>query len=141
MAQTEQIKFSVNQWSHLYSLTQAIQYQADNSGRSLLIEGQLPTTQLPADSIRLRFIHSTETPSYGQTENGQLQLGLMRLENKQLTGEIHVADDVFNELKKNLIEYADIEGIHIIFNLQLTNEPQVQQWQIIQLDYAMKGDR
>ncbi len=141
MAQTEQIKFSVNQWTHLYSLTQAIQHQADNSGRSLLIEGQLPATPLPADSIRLGFIHSTETPFYGQTENGQIQLGLVQLENKQLTGEIHVADDVFNELKKNLIEYADIEGIHIIFNLQLTSGPQVQQWQIIQLDYAMKGDR
>ena len=140
MAQTEQIKFSVNQWTHLYSLTQAIQHQADNSGRSLLIEGQLPATPLAANRISLRFIHATQTPSYGQTEDGQIQLGLMQLENERLAGEIHVADDVFNELKKNLIEYADIEGIHIVFSLELLNTGS-NLWAISRLDYAMKGDR
>ena len=144
MPVTEQIKFSINIWTHLYSLSQAVQYQHNNSGRRLMIEGEFShpvLTSSQAQKIQLCFIHNTEAPDYQSTEENQLIFGQLTSEHNKLVSNIPIADDMFNELKKNLIEYADIEGIHIVVSLELTAGTVTGEWNIIELDYAMKGDR
>ena len=144
MPQTLQVKFSVNIWTHLYSLSQAIKYQNDNSGRRLLIEGEFSHPELnaaQAQKIQLCFIHSHENPHYALTKNNQTIFGQLNQQNDKLIANIHAADDIFNELKKNLIEYADIEGIHIVVSLELASSTTKDEWDIVELDYAMKGDR
>ncbi len=139
----QQVKFSVNTWAHLYSLSQAVKYQTDNSGRCLQIKGKLTSSEwsASAQNIQLHFIHSNDKPHYKLDVEQRPVFGQLMLDHGQLTATITVPNDSFNELKKNLIEYADIEGIHIVFSLELTPTNNAECWDIIELDYAMKGDR
>ena len=62
-----------------------------------------------------------------------------------LSADINVDKGVFEELRKNLMEYADIEGIHIMVTIGVVlNDNETwkndQDLNIIQFDYAMKGD-
>ena len=100
-------------------------------------------------AISIMFIQADTPPDYayvnipGNTP-GMPVLGKITLNNQQLSTDIPVDKNVFEELRKNLMEYADIEGIHIVITLGLFCEKkhwnQGQSFEIIQLDYAMKGD-
>ncbi len=141
------IQFSINNWSHLYSLEQAINRALDATGQNLTIQGTLRKQNFLDNQdtdIYINFYQVDDIPSYSRGPEGQLILGeITRLPNR-LDCKLPVDGDVFEEMRKNLMEYADIEGIHIMVTLGLLlNQPI---WPInnsapiIKLDYAMRGD-
>ena len=83
-------------------------------------------------------------PDFPRLNSGEHILGSMTLLDQQLSTQICVERSIFEELRKNLMEYADIEAIHIIVTLEILSENDSwrngEQLNIIQLDYAMKGD-
>lgn len=141
------LKFSINGWTHLYSLQQAILHNQQHTGRTLDIKGRVVgnafLNRLDTD-INISFLQAEGIPEYPVVEGKNLSLGLLSLSNNQIETQISVDRQVFEELRKNLMEYADIEGIHIIVTLGLLSSETV--WKnhtslnLIQLDYAMKGD-
>ncbi len=161
----KQIKFSINNWEHLYSLQQAVVHSNQLTGRTLGIRGRVKNSAFlnhRDTGISITFVQLDSTPSYplhtspantaGNTPDIPV-LGTIALSNQQLSTEISVDRAVFEELRKNLMEYADIEGIHIMVTLGLCckNEHKAelsdaaiwaenQSLEIVQLDYAMKGD-
>jgi len=144
---TQKLVFSVNNWDHLYSLQKAISHHNQLTGRELTVSGRLlkhPFLNNIDTPVSLTFFQSDQAPNYTRLDTGMYILGEMCLLDQQLTSNIHVDRTVFEELRKNLVEYADIEGIHIMLNLEVISED--EQWKnnsqlnIIQLDYAMKGD-
>jgi len=157
----KQIKFSINNWDHLYSLQQAIAHSNQLTGRTLGIRGSVRNSAFlnRLDTrISITFVQLDSAPDYplrklsANTPATHI-LGAMTLCNQQLSTEISVDRDIFEELRKNLMEYADIDGIHIVVTLGLCDEsehldksPEEAIWaenqslEIVQLDYAMKGD-
>ncbi|MCW9015153.1 MAG: hypothetical protein OQL06_15405 [Gammaproteobacteria bacterium] len=141
------IKFSVNNWSHLYSLAQAINRAEEATGKNLCIQGKVLDLELLDHkdlAININFHQVDGIPGYQKTAAGELILGQMLRRENKLECELAVDDRVFEELKKNLMEYADIDGIHIVVSIGLliiNNEwPVDQSVDIVKLDYAMRGD-
>lgn len=144
---TQKFNFSVNNWDHLYSLQKAISYHNQLTGRELTISGRLLKHSFLNNidtAISITFFQSDQPPNYNRLDSNIHLIGEMLFLDQKLTSNIHVDRTVFEELRKNLMEYADIEGIHIMLNLEVISEG--EQWtdntklKIIQLDYAMKGD-
>jgi len=141
------LKFSINGWTHLYSLQQAIQHNHQQSGRTLDIKGRIIgnafLNQQDTD-ISICFLQTNDTPEYSLIDETILELALIKLTNRNLHTEVLVDKQVFEELRKNLMEYADIEGIHIIVTLGVLSTdnfwPDNASLSLVQLDYAMKGD-
>ncbi len=147
MTRIQTLGFSVNTWNHLYSLQQAIKHNDQLTGRTLSISGRIrnqPFLQNHDTKITINFFQVEKVPDYPKLDSSTRLLGEITLVDKQLCAEIEVDGRVFEELRKNLMEYADIEGIHIMVTLGLLSD--AEYWQdaesvkIIQLDYAMKGD-
>lgn len=161
----KQIKFSINNWDHLYSLQQAVAHNNQLTGRTLGIRGSVKNSAFLNHldtGISITFVQLDSTPDYplkklpantADDTSGMPVLGTMTLSKQQLSTEISVDRNIFEELRKNLMEYADIEGIHIMVTLGLCDEsehsvelPEEAVWaenqslEIVQLDYAMKGD-
>jgi len=145
--QVKTIKFSINNWNHLYSLEQAISRDKQSTGKELTIFGEIRNEDILDNKdtpIHITFYQVSGTPEYYKTEDNQLILGkIKRLENK-LESRLPVNADVFEELRKNLMEYADIDGIHIVVSIGLILDQQNwlvdTQQAMVKLDYAMKGD-
>ena len=113
------ISFSVSNWIHLYSLEQAIQKQ-HMSGASLSINGKIRNCELLANQytpIDITFNKAIDFPQYPLTDSQAIVLGTITQQENKITSSLPVDEDVFNELRKNLMEYADIDGIHIIVTL------------------------
>jgi len=147
MPSIKAIQFSINNWGHLYSLQQAISHDEQLTGRKLSLKGRILNSGFLNNidtAISIDFLQSDIPPNYPLINNELYEIGVISLRNKQLTSAISVNRNVFEELRKNLMEYADIEGIHIIVSLGLISNAEV--WddnvslKIVQLDYAMKGD-
>ncbi len=161
----KQITFSINNWRHLYSLQQAVAHNSQLTGRTPSIRGSVKNSAFPNPldtRISITFVQLDSPPLYplkkppaNATANtpGTPVPGTMSLSKQQLSTEISVDRNIFEELRKNLMEYADIEGIHIMVTLGLCCEsehqgglPEEAVWaenqlpEIVQLDYAMKGD-
>ena len=141
------LKFSINGWTHLYSLQQAIQHNHQQTGRTLSINGRIigETFLNQQDSdVSICFSMSDSMPEYNSITDNIFELATIKRTNKNLHSEVIVDKQVFEELRKNLMEYADIDGIHIIVTLGVLSEDAV--WlkdtslSLVQLDYAMKGD-
>lgn len=140
------IKFSINNWSHLYSLEQAIQHAQQATGNHLSINGNIRKEPLFNDKdtpITIHFNQVNGIPSYHTVEQ-HLVLGELNYLNDKLMCSLPVDERVFEELRKNLMEYAGIDGIHIVvtvgFLLQNDKWPQNSTADIVKLDYAMRGD-
>lgn len=141
------IKFSVNNWDHLYSLEQAILNDEYNTGKTLSITGMIRNENFLTNidtPIHITLNQVNGTPKYKRCADGQIILGKLRHHDDKLDCSIPVSENVFNELRKNIMEYADIDGIHIIVNLGLILNQNIfpidTELSIIKLDYAMKGD-
>ena len=140
------IKFSINNWSHLYSLEQAIQHAQQATGKHLSINGNIRKEPLFNDKdtpITINFNQVNDLPGY--RDLGQyLILGQMTYREDKLLCSLPVDKHVFEELRKNLMEYAGIDGIHIVVTvgLLLQNDkwPLNAPADIVKLDYAMRGD-
>ncbi len=144
------LSFSINHWDHLYSLHKAIQFNQQQTGRELSIRGNIRNHDFLHNqdcSIALRFLLSNGTPGYTTVNlSGEPRpvLGNVQLDNDQLSAEITVGPPVFEELRKNLMEYGDIEGIHIVVSIGVLSPH--SHWQageslpLLEMDYAMKGD-
>lgn len=149
----QQLSFTINHWDHLYSLQKAIRYNQQQTGRSLTIDGQIrnhPYLNQKDTEVSIEFIQQENTPDYELEQNCKEHindpiLGHMCYKNEALTTHVSVDRQVFEELRKNLMEYADIDGIHIRITLGIAT-PHDTHWQkpqclnILTLDYAMKGD-
>ena len=141
------ISFSVNNWIHLYSLEQAIQKQQQMTGGSLSIHGNIRNCELLQDqdtAIEITFNKVTDTPQYESSNTQTIILGNITRQENKISSSLPVEEHVFEELRKNLMEYADIDGIHIVVTLGVLLED--EQWpvnktaKLVKLDYAMKGD-
>lgn len=144
---TQQLKFSINHWSHLYSLQTAISHLKQLSGRKLSVNGRLQRQDFLDNidtNICIEFLQSDCVPDYARLDSGEYILGSITKTEQNLASTISVDRTVFEELRKNLMEYADIDGIHIVVTLEVLSESDIwkdnEQLNIIQLDYAMKGD-
>ncbi|HEY9051212.1 MAG TPA: hypothetical protein VIQ03_06685 [Gammaproteobacteria bacterium] len=140
------IKFSINNWSHLYSLEQAIQRAEQATGKRLSINGNIrkePLFNNKDTAITIHFDQIDGIPGY-RTLGQHLILGQMTYIDGKLLCRLTVDERVFEELRKNLMEYADIDGIHIMVTvgLILPNDswPENTPANIVKLDYAMRGD-
>lgn len=140
------LSFSVNNWNHLYSLQAAVQNNQQGTGRSLTIQGRLLNQaflQHHDTPVSIRFLQSDQPPQYSR-EQDRLVLAEMQRQQDGLSCEIAVDRGVFEELRRNLMEYADIEGIHIVISLELLSDqatwPDHQSLPLVELNYAMKGD-
>lgn len=140
------IKFSINSWSHLYSLEQAIERAEQATGKHLSINGIIRKEPLFNDKdtpITISFDQVDGIPDYRTHEQHKV-LGQITYDKGNLMCSLPVDERVFEELRKNLMEYADIDGIHIVIILGLIlqndNWPQNTSADIIKLDYAMRGD-
>jgi len=147
MKQIQNIKFSINNWGHLYSLQQAVSHNKQLTGRKLSITGRILNTAFLNNidtPISIDFIQTDSPPNYTHISEDTCELGTINLHNQQLYTRIMVDRNVFEEMRKNLMEYADIEGIHIMVSIGMLCDEQI--WEpdtalpIVQLDYAMKGD-
>ena len=141
------LKFSINNWQHLYSLKDAISKSNEESGKSLTVTGTIRNDSLLQNhdtQIEIHFKQAPQFPDYDSTDEGELILGYLNKSNQGLNTVLDINESVFEEMKKNLIEYADIDGIHIVMSCDVITEH--DHWQdntalkIISLDYAMRGD-
>ena len=149
MPEIKTLSFPINQWGHLYSLQQAIRHQQQLNGSELKISGHISNhdfLQKKDTPVSIKFLQVDSSPTYALLDSNLYELGVMTLTDQQLKTEIKVARTVFEELRKNLMEYAEIDGIHIIVTLGFLSNTETEYWpenkalQIVQLDYAMKGD-
>jgi len=147
MTKIQLLTFPVNTWSHLYSLQQAISRNDQLTGRKLTINSRVlnqPFLQHIDTLISIDFTQVDLAPDYPVLDSGLHEIGIMNFKENKLESNIKIDRSVFEELRKNLMEYADIEGIHIMITLGLLSNS--EHWlsgealQIVQLDYAMKGD-
>lgn len=143
----QHLSFSINNWRHLYSLQKAITHNKQLTGRHLSISGQLINHAFLDNintDIKIKFLQTDYPPEYIQAPNSEYILGVITLSNNTLSADINVDKGIFEELRKNLMEYADIEGIHIMVELGVLSDNETwdndEDLNIIQLDYAMKGD-
>jgi hypothetical protein len=141
------ISFSVNNWIHLYSLEQAIKKEKQATGGSLSIHGNIRNCELLANQdvpVEIIFNKVTDTPQYEVSNTQTIILGEMNHQSDSINSTVSVDENVFEELRKNLMEYADIDGIHIIVTLGVLLDddqwPDNKSAKLVKLDYAMKGD-
>ncbi len=141
------LKFSVSHWEHLYSLQQAIDKAEQASGKRLEIQGQIRNENLLNQQdtpVFIRFYQVDDTPQYTHNEKGQIVLGTMLRNREGLHCQLPVDHRVFEEMRRNMMEYADIDGIHIVVSIGLELDgdswPMEQTADIVSLDYAMRGD-
>lgn len=140
------INFSINSWQHLYSLKAAIERKQQAAGSTLTIQGVIrntPLTEHQDTPILITFNKARGIPTYQTDSSGKIILGKLHYQNQCLTTELAIDDEIFNELKKNLLEYGEIDGIHIVVSLELESEARInsnQEINILDLKYAMKGD-
>lgn len=145
------LHFSINQWQHLYSLQQAIKHEQQHTGNSLIISGKIRDQSFLQDQdtdVSIHFLQSESATDYpvitldAATEPTPV-LADITLDDA-LTTQISVSRAVFEELRKNLMEYADIDGIHIVVTLGVASHashwPAGESLPLVKLDYAMKGD-
>ena len=145
--QIKTIKFSVNNWNHLYSLEQAILRDEQATGNNLSILGAIRNQDILNNQdtpISISFRQIDDIPKYDKTDNGHIILGqIIRLDDR-LKSSLAVNRSVFDELRKNLMEYVDIDGIHIVVTIDVLMQqkewPVGSEFSIIKLNYAMKGD-
>ena len=142
---TSVFKFVMNTWQHLYSLQQAIQQTGHFTGSQLRVSGVIRNQGVFKNRdmpIQLTLL-PIDNPQYQKTADQQLIFGQLS-GNDDLHADIQVNAAVFKELKQNLIEYMSIEGIHILVTIGLsyaeTTWHPLATADIVQLDYAMKGD-
>jgi len=145
--QIHTLSFSVNNWEHLYSLQKAIQYNRQAGGNTLHIKGRFvgqSFLQNTDTDVCISFLQSLDSPQYTRLDENLFILGEMTYSKNTLTSDISVDPAVFEELRKNLLEYNDLEGIHIVVSLSITSNNNFwedgESLNIIQLNYAMKGD-
>lgn len=141
------ISFSVNNWIHLYSLEQAIAKEQQLSGGSLSINGKIRNNALfdnQDTAVEITFNKTIDSPQYHITDNDLLVLSNISRQPDKICSNLLVDEKVFEELRKNLMEYADIDGIHIVVTLGvlLDNQswPFNKEIPLVKVDYAMKGD-
>jgi len=141
------LSFSINNWGHLYSLQQAISHNNQLTGRELTINSKIlnkPFLNNHDTPIMIKFLQVEKIPDYPTIDANTHVLGNMLFTNNKLESSIQVDRNVFEELRKNLMEYADIEGIHIIVTIGILSNnnhwQEGEELEIIKLDYAMKGD-
>ena len=147
MDSIQSLSFPINNWGHLYSLQQAVLNNKQLTGRELIINSRIlnnPFLKHHDTAVIIKFLQVEQAPDYPKANNNTRQLGEMLFKDSQLESNIQVDRNVFEELRKNLMEYADIEGIHIIITIGLLSDKdhwlEGEKLQIIKLDYAMKGD-
>ena len=141
------LKFSVNNWNHLYSLEQAVLKDQQITGKYLTISGlvnELDLLENKSTPVLITFNQVDDIYEYNKTKSGQIILGHIKRLNDKLESTLPVNGNVFEELRKNLMEYSDIDGIHIVVSIGLDSEPHDwpvnTEYSILKLDYAMKGD-
>jgi len=141
------IRFSISQWEHMYSLQQAIQHAEQASGKTLSIGGKILGQALLENEdtqIHIHFHQVEGIPPYRRNSQNDLVLGQLQRTRQGLVSHLPVDASVFEEMRRNLMEYADVDGIHIMVNLGI--ELDGPRWaldqsaDILQLDYAMRGD-
>lgn len=145
--ETHNLRFSVSQWQHLYSLQQAIQHAEQGTGKTLSITGKIlnePLLENQDTPVHIQFRQVEGTPEYQINLHNAMVLGQMQRTSQGLLSQLPVDARVFEELRRNLMEYADLDGIHIVVNLGIELDgatwPMDLQANILQLDYAMRGD-
>lgn len=141
------VQFSVSQWQHLYSLAQAIRRAQKQAGKRLEIEGRLrkqPLFDNQDVAIKLTFFQVDGIPQYPSATDDRIRLGKLERDANGVFASIPVAADVFEELRSNLVEYGDVDGIHIIVSVELALDeehwPDHDTVDITGIDYAMRGD-
>lgn len=147
MNSIQQFKFSINNWQHLYSLQLAIDHNQQLTGSSLSIQGSIINQVFlhnKTTDISIGFAMLDAVPEYPMLNNDTYQLGLLEYSSLKLSTNIQIDRKVFDELRKNLMEYADIEGIHIVVTMGIILDEKHctdnKSYPIVQFDYAMKGD-
>lgn len=146
MSSNTNITFFINSWDHLYSLKSAIERKHQATGKTLSIKGRIRDnafTQHQDTAITIDFINTHGNVDYPVNTFNNPILGTMQYQNQQLHTQLTIDDAVFEELRKNLMEYSDIEGIHIAVRIELEGEPDINAMEkinILDLTYAMKGD-
>lgn len=145
--ETHIFKFSVNNWNHLYSLEQAINRAEEATGKNLGIQGKIRNQDILGNkdlAININFHQVDNIPAYQQAASGAMILGQILRTEEGLSCDLPVDEQVFEEMKKNLMEYADIDGIHIVVSVGvlITGDdwPAGDTADIVKLDYAMRGD-
>lgn len=141
------IRFSVSNWHQLYSLHLAMLQAEQASGKSLCIHGKIRNEALLDNQdtdIDICFRQLDSLPRFSREQNQLLVLGKIRRTASGLHSELPVTEKVFEEMRRNLVEYADIDGIHIVVSIgiELTEHgwPMDREIDVLQLDYAMRGD-
>jgi len=143
------VKFPINRWKHLYSLEQAILHASNDTGRRLIIDGSCPVVDF-LDNQKLNFIltlvNVTQYPQYRKLHGDQRVLASLRYDEKaqRLKGEMQVDNQVFEELRNNIIEYSAIDGIFIEATLGLRFERdkmpvEADEIEMIAFEYAMRS--
>lgn len=145
-SQNTSIKFSINNWEYLYSFKAAIERKQQAKGNSLTIAGSIRSATLTDHQdtpILIELINVHGTQDYQTNTSGEAILGILRHHDQRLHTQITIDNDVFEELRKNLMEYADIDGIHIVVSIELEGSPNINTshtMNILDIKYAMKGD-
>ncbi|MCW8956983.1 MAG: hypothetical protein OQL09_08875 [Gammaproteobacteria bacterium] len=146
MSNNSIITFPINSWNHLYSLKAAIEHKQQSKGKVLAIVGSIrntPLTQRQDTPIFIELLNVHGSPNYQTNTSGEIILGTLHYQDQGLKTQLSIDDEVFEEFRKNLMEYGDIEGIHIVVSLELEGNPDIatrQTMNILDLKYAMKGD-
>jgi len=141
------LKFPVNQWQHLYSLAKAIQHDENLAAEKLIIHGETTNPALlngKRKQLELCFYPVTNIPAYQRLDDGNIIVGQLSLQQEPLLAQLAVSQPVFDEMVKNLREYADIEGIHIMVKITLRADTgdtsTMDTIDILDVEYAMRGD-
>ena len=107
------VKFSVNNWNHLYSLEQAINRAEEATGKNLGIQGKVRNLDFLDNQdmdVSINFHQVDEISDYDKTAAGDIILGQMIRKENSLECDLAVDDRVFEELRKNLMEYCLVLG-------------------------------
>lgn len=143
------VKFPINRWKHLYSLEQAILHASEDTGRQLIVDGASPSVECLSNqklNFELCLVNVSQYPQYRKLHGGQMVLAtLVYDEEKQiLTGEMQIDNEVFDELRNNIIEYSGIDGIFIEATLGL-RFPAIEELvtgaevKMVSFEYAMRS--
>ena len=140
------LQFPVVDWLHLYALHEAIEHHNQLDGKQLSLHGVVRNNPLLNHhdcKITLSFQQS-DSPCYERDENQHTILGQLHLKSGQLTARFQVSESIFEEMRKNLVEYSDIEGIHIMVEIGILAQAdrlvENSEVNIYTLQYAMRGD-
>lgn len=147
MAEIQTFTFPINTWEHLYSLQQAISHHTQFTGRRLTIQSEIVNhvfLNKETTPVLINFIQVDQTPEYPLASSAAHKIAEITFSDKTLTTNINVDRSVFEELRKNIMEYSDIDGIHIMISLVILCDNKLwnadESLSVIELNYAMKGD-